>query len=266
MLVVAALGLAQPGWAADVVETRPLLFGVLNQQSPIQTAEKWNPLLRYLTQKTGIPLQLKMGLTVEQTDAMMGREEFDLVFTNHNFQTEFDGKYRVLARWAGKPIHGVIAVLEDSPVQRIEDLRGRVVAFPSMEAFVGFAVPTVALKAAGVSVIPKMAGNQDGALAQLKARQAHAAAVNSRFLEQYAARENIRYRKIFASEPYHELPVIIHPRVPAAQATALYRALLNMATDPAAAAALRQAGSHGFETAAESDYANVRAIYRAIDE
>ncbi len=72
-------------------EERPLVFGVLNQQSPLLTAERWNPLLTYLTEATGIPLQLKMGRTVQETDAMMGRGEFDLVYTNHNFQTEYDG-------------------------------------------------------------------------------------------------------------------------------------------------------------------------------
>ena len=71
-------------------EERPLVFGVLNQQSPLLTAERWNPLLTYLTEATGIPLQLKMGRTVQETDAMMGRGEFDLVYTNHNFQTEYD--------------------------------------------------------------------------------------------------------------------------------------------------------------------------------
>jgi phosphonate transport system substrate-binding protein len=263
--VLASLGLLQAA-AAATPEARPLLFGVLNQQSPIQTAEKWNPILRYLSQKTGIPLHLKMGITVAQTDAMMGREEFDLVFTNHNFQKEYDGKYRVLAHWGGKPIHGVIAVLADSPVRDLDDLQGLVVAFPSPDAFVAYAVPMMALKEAGVSVSAKFAGNQDGALAQLKAREAAAAVVNSRFLEPYAQREEIQYRKIFVSEPYHELPVIIHPRVPAEQAAALRDALVHMHADPAAAAALAQARCPGFEPADERDYENVRKVYRTIGQ
>lgn len=266
VLVLAPLGLAQAAFAAGGAEAKPLLFGVLNQQSPIQTAEKWNPLLRYLSQKTGIPLELKMGLTVEQTDAMMGREEFDLVFTNHNFQKEFDGKYKVLARWAGQPIHGVIVVLDNSTARQIKDLHGRAVAFPSLEAFAGYAVPVVALKDAGVAVSAKFAGNQEGALAQLKAGQVDAAAVNSSFLEPYALRENLRYRKIFVSEPYHELPVIIHPRVPPEQVAALQQALLNMHGDPAAAPVLKQAHSHGFEAAEEASYDNVRKTYRAIGQ
>ncbi|HTY99458.1 MAG TPA: PhnD/SsuA/transferrin family substrate-binding protein, partial [Rhodocyclaceae bacterium] len=131
-------------------EAKPLVFGVLNQQSPAKTAQRWNPILKYLTDATGIPLQLRMGATVQETDAMMGRGEFDLVFTNHNFQAEYDGKYKVIARWDEKPIFGVIAVLADSPARKLFDLAGKRVAFPSMDAFVAYAVPMVALRAAGL--------------------------------------------------------------------------------------------------------------------
>lgn len=242
----------------------PLLFGVLNQQSAIQTAKRWNPILRYLSQKTGIPLQLKMAPTVTLTDAMMAREEFDLLFSNHNFQADVDGKYKVLARWAGKPIHGALVVLEDSPIKTIGDLQGRAVAFPSTEAFVAYAVPMVALKEAGIAVTPLFAGNQDGTVAQLKAKQVAAAAVNTRFLEQYAERERLRYRTVYRSEPFQEMPILIHPRVQPDLAAALRRALIGMKDDPTAAETLKAAQCGGFETALESDYDNVRRIYREI--
>lgn len=265
-LLALILGTQWPAQAAAVTDPAPLLFGVLNQQSPIQTARKWNPVLRYLAQKTAIPLQLKMGQTVAQTDAMMGREEFDLVFTNHNFQKEFDGRYKVLVRWAGQPIHGAIVVYEEHPARQLRDLQGRSISFPSAEAFAGYAVPVVALKEAGITVNTRFAGNQEGALAQLKAGQVDAAAVNSRFIAPYAQRENIRYRTIYLSEPYHELPIIIHPRVPAAQASLLQHALLSMHADPDGAAILKEVQFPGFAPASDDDYNNVRAIYRSIGQ
>jgi phosphonate transport system substrate-binding protein len=247
-------------------EPQPLSFGVLNQQSPLLTAERWNPLLQYLTEVTGIPLQLKMGRTVQDTDAMMGRGEFDLVYTNHNFQSEHDGVYKVIARWGGPPIRGVIVVAADSPLRSLQDLRGRPIAYPSADAFVGYAVPKVALASAGVQAKEVFAGNQEGALAQLKAQQVDAAAVNSRFLAQYAEREGTRYRELYASEAFAELAVIVHPRVPKDTAEALRRALLGMKNDPKAAPVLLKAKSPGFEAAGERDYDNVRRIYRKIGE
>jgi ABC-type phosphate/phosphonate transport system substrate-binding protein len=171
-----------------VAEEPPLVFGVLNQQSPQLTAERWNPVFNYLGGATGYKFQLRMGQNVQATNAMMARGEFDLVFTNHNFRQEFDGTYKVLARWGNAPIFGVLAVLESSKVRRLKDLNGQRVAYPSQNAFVAYAVPKAALRKAGVAEKEVLAGNQEGALAQLAAGQVEAVGVNSRFLSQYAAR------------------------------------------------------------------------------
>jgi len=253
-------------WNAGA-QDRPLTFGVLNQQSAALTAERWNPILQYVSTTSGIPLQLRMGPTVEDTDAMMGRGELDFVFTNHNFQSEFEGVgYKVIARWSGEPIHGVIAVPTDSPIRELRQLAGRRVAFPSRDAFAAYAVPLLALKRAGVTMQEVLAANQEGALAQLKARRVDAAAVNSRFLAQYEEREAVQFRTIFVSEGYPDLAVIAHPRLPAAVVERVRGALIGMKSDPAAAPVLARARSQGFDLATDREYDGVRKVYRAIGQ
>lgn len=249
-----------------IAQTTTLTFGVLNQQSPARTAQRWNPIFQYLTQTTGIGFRLKMGATVHETNTMMARGEFDLAFTNHNFRPEYDGTYKVIARWGAKPIFGVIAVQADSPIQNLKQLAGKKIAFPSKEAFVAYAVPQVALNKAKVDFTTILAGNQEGALAQLKSGQVEAAAVNSRFLTQYAAQFGLRYREVYVSEPYADLPVIAHPRLPKEQVEAIRKALLAMKTDPKAASTLETAGFGGFEPATDKDYDNARAIYSKVRE
>ena len=252
---------------AGRAQQTPYSFGVLNQQSPALTAERWNPILHHVSVGSGVPLQLKMGRTVQETDAMMGRGEFDFVFTNHNFQAEFAGVgFRVIARWAGEPIRAVIAVPADSPIRHLRELEGKRVSFPSTDAFVAYAVPLVALKHAGVRVEQVFGGNQDGTLAQLKAKRVEAGAVNSRFLAQYAEREQVQFREIFVSEGFPDLAVIVHPRVPAATVERVRRALLAMSRDPGAAPVLTLAKSKGFEAASDRDYEGVRRVYRLIGQ
>ncbi|MEW5893081.1 MAG: phosphate/phosphite/phosphonate ABC transporter substrate-binding protein [Pseudomonadota bacterium] len=245
-------------------QSPPLVFGVLNQQSPQLTAERWNPVLQYLGEVTGLSFQLKMGSNVFETNAMMGRGEFDLVFTNHNFQKEFDGVYKVIARLGNKPVNGVIAVPEDSPIKSLQELNGKRVAYPSAEAFLAYAVPKVALAEAGVKETEVFAGNQEGAMAQVVAGLADAVAVNSRSLEQYAERRNVRFRNLYVSEPYFDLAVIAHPRLPKAKVRAIQHALVNMAHDPKGAAILAKSQFPGFAAATERDYDNVRRIYRKM--
>ena len=67
-----------------------------------------------------------------------------------------------------------------------------------------------------VQVEEMFGGNQEGTLAQVKAKRVEAGAVNSRFLAQYAEREHVQFREIYVSEGFPDLAVIAHPRVPAA--------------------------------------------------
>ena len=266
-LVVGGLVAVAAFLAPAVAQDGPLAFGVLNQQSPALTAERWNPILHYLTAVSGVPLHLRMGPTVQDTNAMMKRGDFDFVFTNHNFQSEFDHiGFKVIARWGGDPIHGVIAVPEDSPVRDVRELDGRRIAFPSPDAFVGYAVPLVTLRQAGVKFTEVFAGNQDGVLAQLKARRVDAGAVNSRFLRDYQARQNVRFREVSVSAGYPDLAVIVHPRVPAATVDKVRQALIGLKDDARAAVLREQLKFRGFEPATDRDYDGVRLVYRQIGQ
>lgn len=248
---------------AAEAESPALNFGVLNQQSPALTAERWNPILVHVSAKAGVTLRLRMGPTVIDTNAMMANGAFDFAFTNHNFKPEYDGLgLVVLARWGRDPVRTAIVVASASPIRTVADLAGRRVAFPSVHAFLGYAVPRVALRNASVSVDEVFAGNQEGALAQLKAGRVDAISVNSRFLRDYSAREGVAFRTIFLSDPYPDLAVVAHPRVSEDVRGRVQAALVGMADAPDGAAILARALSPGFSRATDADYESVRLVYR----
>jgi ABC-type phosphate/phosphonate transport system substrate-binding protein len=93
-----------------------------------------------------------------------------------------------------------------------------------------------------------------------------AAAVNSRFLTQYAAQQGLQYREVFMSEPFADVPVIAHNRLQKDKVDAIQKALLGMKNDPRAAVALEAAGFGGFAAAADKDYDSQRQVYRKIPD
>ena len=127
-------------------------------------------------------------------------------------------------------------------------------------------MPLVALKRAGVQVEEMFGGNQEGTLAQLKAKRVEAGAVNSRFLAQYAEREHVQFREIYVSEGFPDLAVIAHPRVPAATVERVRRALLGMSRRSQRGARPGPAKFKGFEPAGDRDYDGVRRVYRLIGQ
>ena len=118
---------------------------------------------------------------------MIGRGEFDFVYSNHNFTREnAPVGYVVFVRPVAATIRGQIVVLTESPVRTLHELRGQEVAFPSPVAFVGYHVPMDALIRNGVHVKRVFAGNQEGAMGQLTSGRVAAAAVNSEVMRDFA--------------------------------------------------------------------------------
>ncbi len=245
-------------------------FGVLPQRSAVLSAQYWNPILDYVARKTGVTLELGTRRTALDYSEAEARGEFDFVYSNHIFAPgHADAAYRVIARIAGDPIRSQIVVPRSSALKAMGELDGREVGCANRNAFVGYAAPMAALIGAGINVVPVFGGNQEGVMAQLRAGAVPAAGVNSRVMKKYAAREQYAYRAIWTSEPYQNLPVAVHPRVPPDVARAVRDALLGMAANAegarilaASAAVIRQERPWGFLPALDAEYANQREVYR----
>ncbi|MEW5967141.1 MAG: phosphate/phosphite/phosphonate ABC transporter substrate-binding protein [Pseudomonadota bacterium] len=263
------------GWtlagSAHAQAEAPLAFGVINQRSVPLTAQSWNPILSYVGRKVGAPLALKMGKTAPETTAMTVRGEHAFAYTNHMFTPERDRiGYKVVLRMRGEPIHGAIVVRDDSPIRSVADLAGARVAFPSKEAFVGYWLPMDHLLKSGVQVNEVFAGNQEGAMSQLQFGEVAAAAVNRKLLSRYAQREDFRYRVIWVSEPYLDIPVMAHPSLSPRLVEAVRAAFIGMDQDPDGRRAL-QASADGlgsrelwsFVRADDAEYDNYRRFYRS---
>lgn len=254
--IVATLGVSAAGAEA-------LSFGVLNQQPAAETAALWNPILAYVQSRTGIELKFRMGATVQETDAMSARGEFDFLYSNHIFDPEFAAaNYRPLVQWGGQPLVGQIVVAEDSPLKSLGDLASKKVAFPSKDAFIAYMVTRQALKQANVEVEVVFSASQQGAAVQLASGRVEAASLNKMFAERFRADGKGRFRVLYESEPWPNLPVLAHPRIPKAQADAVKKALLEMSTDPEGKAVLDKLKIKGFAPVADADYAATRRLYR----
>lgn len=247
-------------------------FGVLPQRSATLIAQYWNPILDYVGRKSGVTLELGMRRTSQEYSDAEAQGEFDFVYNNHIFApSHAAAAYRVMARMAGKPIHSQIVVLDGSPVRSLGELEGREIGFPSKNAFVGYAAPMSVLIQAEVTVKPVFGGNQEGVMAQLRAGAISAAGVNSRVLQEYAMRENFKYRALWTSLAYRDLPVAAHPRIPMPVVKAVREALIGMAADAeglkiltASAAIIKQEPPLGFVSAEDAEYRNQREVYRLL--
>jgi phosphonate transport system substrate-binding protein len=251
-------------------QNQPYSFGVIIWRSPTLTAQFWNPILRHVSERSGVPLQLKVANTGTEHTAMVGHGALDFLYSNHNFIKENEASgYRVFARSKDDVGTGEIVVLKDSPVRSLPDLEGQEVVFPHAAAFYGYHLPMDALLRKGVQVKGHFAGTQEGAMTQLKAGRVAAAGVNAEVMRAFAQRENVAYRVLWSSEKYLSLALSALPSVPAEKVKAVREAFLQMADDPegakvltASSDVLKQGAPLRFVPAKNADFDNMRRFYR----
>ena len=266
LALAAAAALHSPGVVAQ--QAHP--FYVLHQRTVSLTAQYWNPILTYASRKSGVPLELKLTKTAQEGNANAEAGAYDFLYTNHFFTPERDRLgYKVIARPAGPGIRSEIVVPVDSPIQSLQDLKGKEVAFVSRDGFTGYWLPYDALLRSKVDFIPVFTGNQEASSAQLRVNKVAAAGVNSSVMARYGRRESFEYRALWTSEIYQDLCIMANPKLPPAKVAAVKGALIGMASDPegrtileAGADLLKSHGELGFVAADNRDYDNYRKFYR----
>jgi len=245
-------------------------FSPVNQFDINLTAAYWNPIIQYVTDKSGVKLSLKIGRTSADTTAYVLTQEVEFVFSNHLFSPEREQLgWKVFGRRQMPAIQGQIVVPADSPITELAQLKGEEVAFPGPEAFVAYKVPYAQLLNRGIDIKVVFGGNQNGALAQLFAGKVKAIGGNSQLIEGYAKRENRKFRVLWSSEPFHDLALMVSGKVPETDAQAVAQAFLNMHKDSKGRDILHQTSQKVglpidayFIPASAADYDSYRKFYQ----
>ena len=101
-------------------------FSPVNQWDINRTAAYWNPIIKYVSEKSGVKLELKIGRTSADTTAYVLAKEVEFIFSNHLFSPEREQLgWKVFGRRWTPPLHGQIAVPADSPITTLDELNGQ---------------------------------------------------------------------------------------------------------------------------------------------
>jgi len=271
--IVCALGAAPvAGAAPQGISPAPAHvynFSPVNQYNLQVSASFWNPIIRYVSAKSGVRLNLKLGRTSADTTSYVLAREVDFAFTNHLFSPDrLKMGWTVFGRRNAPPVQGQLVVPADSPIRDIRELAGGAIAFPGPEALVAYKIPYAQLLRRQIAVTPVFTGNHDAAFTQLFAGKVKAVGANSQLVANWSGREGNAFRVLWSSAPFNDLALMASPRVPADDVRAVAKAFLTMHQDPegrkilAAATELVHAPVPvSFVAAGDADYASYRAFY-----
>lgn len=269
-LLLATLALFIPSWAQ--AQNTTYRFSPINQWDINRTAAYWNPIIKYVSEKSGVKLELKIGRTSADTTAYVLAKEVEFIFSNHLFSPEREKLgWKVFGRRWTPPLQGEIAVPADSPITNIEELKGQEVVFAGPEAFIGYKVTYGYLLSKNIDVKVLFAGNQNAAFAQLFAGKARAVGSNSALVDGYSIKEGKKFRVLWTSENFHDLALMASSKVPEKDLKAVASAFVGMHNDPLGKAILQKASAEVgldqqayFLPAMGADYAAYRRFYQTL--
>jgi phosphonate transport system substrate-binding protein len=269
--IAVVISLASLAQMARAAEPPTYNFSPVNQYNLQVSARFWNPIVAYVSARSGGRLVLKLGRTSADTTSYVLAREVDFAFSNHLFSPERNKMgWKVFGRRNAPAVSGQIVVPANSPVKSLAELSGKQIAFPGPEAFVAYKVTSAQLIKQNIQATALFAGNMDGAFSQLFSGKVQAAGANSQLVDGYAKRESRSFRVLWSSGPFNDLALMASPRVSDTEIRAVAKAFIGMSSDPEGKSILKKASELvnastpvSFVQASDDDYLAYRNFYNS---
>lgn len=238
-------------------------FGVVPQQSAGKIARLWTPILDHLSLKSGHRLEVETARDIPEFERRLAAGRYDFAYMNPYHFTVYhdDPGYQAVARQKNKRIQGVFVAPRESPIDTLEDLRGKTLAFPSPAAFAASILPRGHLKKAGIDFTPAYVSSHDSVyLAVSRGLYPGGGGVLRTFRNtDPKAREKLRV--LWKTDLYTPHAIAAHPRVSSTVVEAVRAAMLAMGGDPKGGRLLKAISfKQGFEAARNEDWDDVRSL------
>lgn len=244
------------------LQVQALTVGIVPQQSATVLAANWSPILHYLTERTGVPLNFATASDIPTFEQRLLAGEYDIAYMNpyhFTFFNEHSG-FRAMVRRGDASIQGIIVVRKDSDIQSLEQLDGQRLAFPSPAAFAASVVPRAEIEKQGVKIEPIYVSSHDSVYLNVSKGFFVAGGGIARTLNATKPEINQQLRVLWKTKPYTPHAIAAHPRVEADTVAKLTEALVEMANDEAGSALLEPLKIKRWQASEDADWDDVRSL------
>lgn len=268
----------QPLPEVSATAVKPLRVAVAAIISPRGTVDSYGPLLDYLQDELGRPIELVQRRTYGEVNDLIASGDVDVAFVCTSAyvvgKREFDMQLLAAPQVMGDTVyHSLLIVPSDSPAQSMADLRGSVFAFTDPISTSGRNYPISLVQQMGETPESYFSRtfytySHDDAIRAVANRVAAAAAVDSLVYAFAIEREPElaeKTRVIHQSPPFGIPPVVTGPAARPQLVAEIQSALLNMRDTSAGSAALQAAGMDGFVLIEDAVYESVRELETAVN-
>ena len=247
--------------------------GVASMITPVSAVRYYQQVVEYLGVKLGIPAEMVHRTTYDEIDVMLKNQDLDLAFICSSpyvlDNQEFGAELLVAPQVDGEVYyHSNIIVHKDSPIEEIEQLKGKTFVFVDPKSNSGRLYPAYLLAKRNESPEDFFSSYQysyshNKSVEIVAKKRADGAAVDSivyNFMVNSGSPYTEQTRIIHRSPPFGIPPVVVHPGISSYLQRSLRSIFLEMHNDPEGKAILEAMRIERFVEVPDSNYDGIRAM------
>lgn len=245
-----------------------LVFGVSPAKDPEQTMKNWNPVVKYLSRKSGVKVRLSVAASVEDFEKQLGQGAFDFVYMNPYQYTTYHKTqgYVAFAKEKDKKVKGIIVVKKDSPYKSLADLKDQTVVFPQEDVFAANVLPRAKLNQEAIPYKPNYVESPNSVYRAVYKGDIPAGGGVVETYENLNPVVNSELRVLWTTKQYTPDAFAVHPRVSQVQREKVQAAMLNMNQEPRGHMLLNALKLNGIDVARDSEWNDIRALQINLSE
>ena len=249
-------------YAAEPNQAKPLVFGVVPQQSPSKLARKWLPLLKFISQKSGVELQFATAPDIPTFEKQLAEGHYDIAYMNpyHYVVLSKQVGFKALVHEQDKKIQGIIVAFKDSKIDKLEDLSSQTIAFPAPASFAATLIPKANLAQQHISFKSEYVDSHDEVYRNIVAGRFVAGGGIMRTFNALPDYFREQLKIIWTSQGYTPHAIATHPRVNDDIRQKLLAGFLVVAKSEKASELLIPLLMKGFTAAEDKDWNDVRSL------
>lgn len=239
-----------------------LTFAVVPQQSASKLAKLWTPIVKEISQKTGINIRFVTAPDIPTFEKRLTAGEYDIAYMNPYHYIVFNRTvgYQAIAKARDKKIKGILVVAKKSNINKLSDLDNNTLAFPAPAAFAASILTQSDLTTQQVNFTPVYVSSHDSVYRTVAKGIYPAGGGIVRTFKNIDPEISSQLRILWTTQGYTPHAIATHPRVEADDVAKLQKALIEMDQQLVGKNLLVSIKIKGFENAVDSDWNDIRDL------
>ena len=222
--------------------TQSFTVAVVPQFPAEQIFRDWTPVLNEASQLSGLAFTLKTYASIPEfeSDFLNGGPDFAFMNPYHAVMAQKAVGYMPLLRDDAGRLTGILVVRKDSPITRVDQLKGATLAFPAPNAFgASLYMRALLTQEQNIQFESQYVATHSNVFRNVIIGRAQAGGAIRKTLEQESPALQAQLRVLYETPAVYSHPVSAHPRIPAHVREALLQAFLKTGANPAFADQLK---------------------------